>query len=277
MKSNLQAEKEKSRRSKLINQHFTRWRIIEFSHKNEKGGDYYLCECSCELKTRREVLVYHLLNGRSKSCGCIGSEKISGTKEYRAWKSMQQRCYSKNRKSYKYYGGRGIKVCKGWLDSFQNFLNDMGICQPNLTLDRIKTNLHYSCGKCEECLGNGWKFNCRWDTRKVQSRNRRNNILIKYKKETRCLSEWAEILNMNYDMLLQRFHLGWSNEDILSLSKIETKGENCHYAKLKEKDVLEIRKMYKKGKFGYVRISRIYGVTPQAIEHIINRKSWKHI
>jgi len=83
------------------------------------------------------------------------------TPEYRAWQMMKNRCYNTRSKDYPYYGGRGIAVCKRWVDSFPNFLEDMGRRpSPLHTLDRIKTARGYS------------PSNCRWATRKVQSRNR---------------------------------------------------------------------------------------------------------
>lgn len=84
---------------------------------------------------------------------------------YRKWVSMLQRCSNKNHPNYKRYGGAGITVCAPWLD-FSNFLNDMGIPEKGLSLDRIDNSKGY------------FKENCRWVSRKVQSENRgtpRNN------------------------------------------------------------------------------------------------------
>ena len=83
------------------------------------------------------------------------------TAEYRAWQNMRQRCSNELQIDFKYYGGRGIKVCEEW-SSFSTFLRDMGR-RPSKhhTLDRRDTN------------GNYEKSNCRWITRAAQSRNRR--------------------------------------------------------------------------------------------------------
>lgn len=85
--------------------------------------------------------------------------------EYHVWRGMLKRCNNPKHKSYKYYGGRGIKVCKRWHE-FKFFLKDMGQRPIGLTLDRTNVN------------GNYCKLNCTWANWSDQMRNRRrlNNI-----------------------------------------------------------------------------------------------------
>jgi DNA-binding XRE family transcriptional regulator len=86
------------------------------------------------------------------------------------WGCMKQRCLNMNHTAYRYYGDRGIKICDRWLESFDNFLEDMGDAPEGLTIDRIDNN------------GNYEKSNCRWITMKKQNKNKRisNGPRIKY-------------------------------------------------------------------------------------------------
>jgi hypothetical protein len=96
--------------------------------------------------------------------------------EYGAWSNMKNRCFNVTNKSYKNYGGRGITVCLGWRQSFTSFYEDMGPRPARLTLDRIDNDGNYSCGRCEECIANGWPMNCRWATWSEQYHNRRSTL-----------------------------------------------------------------------------------------------------
>jgi hypothetical protein len=91
--------------------------------------------------------------------------KVTGHKLYWIWREMRYRCNCPTNKNFAYYGGRGIRVCKRW-DSFAAFLADMGRRPPGMTLDRLDNDGDYK------------PSNCRWATRKEQSSNRRNCILV---------------------------------------------------------------------------------------------------
>ena len=81
---------------------------------------------------------------------------------YHAWHSMKSRCLNPNIPDFKNYGGRGIKVCQHWLESFENFRDDMFFTwQQGLQLDRINND------------GNYEPSNCQWSARSVNIKNRR--------------------------------------------------------------------------------------------------------
>jgi len=73
---------------------------------------------------------------------------MSKTPTFRIWAGMKSRCYDSNSRIYKYYGGRGIKVCDRWRDSFMNFYNDMGLFKKGLQLDRINNDGDYEPSNC---------------------------------------------------------------------------------------------------------------------------------
>ncbi len=118
----------------------------------------YKCFCGNEFETHS----YDINRGKTQSCGCLKvTHKLSNHRLYKTWRSMIDRCCNINNKRYKDYGSRGIVICNEWL-SVENFINDMyPSYQDGLSIDRIDNNKGYS------------KDNCRWTTRKIQSRNTR--------------------------------------------------------------------------------------------------------
>jgi len=117
---------------------------------------------------------------------------------------MIRRCYNEEHVKYASYGGRGIRVCKRWLESFDSFLEDMGVPAADKTLDRRDNNKNYT------------PSNCRWASRKQQARNTRANRLITIDGETRCLTEWCEIRGIPISTVYARLHAGWSETDALT-------------------------------------------------------------
>lgn len=195
----------------LTGQKFIRLIVIKRVANNKHGKSMWLCLCKCGQKTI--VLSNNLRSGASKSCGCYSTNNAlkhghtknkKTTKTYYSWSDMIARCINLNDKYYKDYGGRGIKVCKRWLNSFENFLEDMGEVPKGLQIDRIDNNKGY------------YKDNCRWVTSKQNSRNRRNNRLITYDGKTQCLSTWAEEFNIDQHVFRGRIKLGWSMKEALT-------------------------------------------------------------
>ncbi len=204
----------------LTGQRFGRLTIVKKADPliNGKGYKKRKWECVCDCGNILNVLEGNLKNGHTKSCGCLQKEKVretgrkrkihgkSKTREHIIWISMRQRCFDKNHKAYKNYGGRGIRVCDRWLKSFKNFWKDMGEgYNDKLTIDRIDVN------------GNYCKENCKWATYKEQANNKRNNRFITYKGETKTILKWSEETGIKYETILARIkYYNWSIERTLT-------------------------------------------------------------
>lgn len=187
----------------------------------QKYGTYIVDEIidkkvylKCE-KCHRELVVLKskIDNYESFPCACTQSPTtethgMSRTRTYSSWIGMKQRCYDKKSLRYKNYGGRGIKVCDRWLNSFENFLEDMGVRPDgNFTLDRVDVDGDY----CPE--------NCRWADAKTQANNMTTNVRRTYNGVTHTLKEWSEIYGIKYSLLRARIARGWDIEKALFYKK----------------------------------------------------------
>lgn len=186
----------------LTGRQFGRLLVVGFSHKDKGGRSYWHVRCVCGGE--KIVEGNNLKTDHTKSCGCIKEICIpthakSNTPSYLSWAAMKSRCYNKKTKAYKYYGGRGIKVCDRWLSSFENFLEDMGERPKNMILERINNNKGY------------YKNNCKWATWEEQANNRRGNKIINYNGLSLTLPQWARKLHIHKSTLNNRINVSnWS-------------------------------------------------------------------
>jgi len=198
-----------------IGERFSRWLVIDVGTETKHGHYGLFVECDCGSK--RSVAASDIVLGKSKSCGCLANELLVSRTithgkryhpDYSVWRNMRSRCSDQKNKEYQNYGGRGIKVCAAWQDSFGAFLSDMGE-RPSLdlTLDRIDTD------------GNYEPSNCRWATLTEQARNKRNNRLFEIEGERKTLNEWCEIYKVNPVLAKSRISKKWSILDALNRPK----------------------------------------------------------
>lgn len=120
------------------------------------------------------------------------------TRLYKIWEGMKARCYNSKAGHYEKYGGRGIEVCNQWKYSFPVFKEwalQNGY-EEHLTIERKDNNKGYT------------PENCRWATRAEQVRNKRDNLLVTYNGETKCLMEWSRKYGINYWTLKARYYKG---------------------------------------------------------------------
>ena len=154
-----------------------------------------LCDCGTEYICRAA----HLVTGFSKSCGCNRfTHNKSHLSEYGIWNMMIRRCTVRSDKSFKNYGGRGIKVCDRWRTSFEHFLADMGE-RPSLRhqIERKNNN------------GNYEPENCCWIHHSLQARNRRSSSWLTSDGITLTIAEWSEKTNLSAATISGRISRGW--------------------------------------------------------------------
>lgn len=178
-----------------------------------KGDDTkYNCQCDCGGSCI--VYGYNLNNGNTKSCGCLSKEtntknfsthgKSKNCAEYGIWQAIKSRCYREKDKRYNDWGGRGIKMCERWINSFENFFEDMGPRPSNKhSIDRWPNN-----------NGNYEPDNCRWGTEEQQRRGKRNNVWIEYKGQRMIRADWAKVFGIKGSYIRELMNRGKSFEFI---------------------------------------------------------------
>lgn len=131
---------------------------------------------------------------------------LSHIPEFRVWTAMKYRCNNPRCPCYNRYGGRGIKVCDQWAHSFENFLADMGR-RPDAkhSLERKDNGLDYSPN------------NCIWAVAETQTNNRRNNVRLPFRGQSKTIAQWARTLGIEDGTIRARlFRWRWSIDDALS-------------------------------------------------------------
>lgn len=188
--------------------------IKHHSQGRQKNGAAFnqwecVCDCGEPLVVRGEYLKY----GNKRSClACSRKTRRQGgltpTEIGNIWSGVLARCYDKSgQRRYRRYAGRGIKMCERWRESLPAFAADMGPRpSPGHSVDRINNDGHYSCGKCDECLANGWPTNCRWATMHEQILNSSHPRFIEHEGESLCLSEWARRIGISREAMRLRLN-----------------------------------------------------------------------
>lgn len=168
--------------------HYEKYGKLIVLNEDIQGVSFCKCDCGKYHFARTD----DIKRGKIKSCGCYrvqvtgdrrrthGMSGKNTTRAYSTWRGMHQRCEDKNADMFKYYGGRGILVCKEWSgrDGFVTFLSDMGNPPENMSLDRIDNSKGYS------------KENCRWATATQQARNKRE--VVKYRIGGKTIAQISE-------------------------------------------------------------------------------------
>lgn len=212
-----------------IGQKFSR---LTVSKQTKSIGRKKRFDCACECGKIVTVDMYSLLNGSTQSCGCLGIERRgkanslrsthgeshkNKSPEYRTWLHIKYRCYNRKSNRFKIYGGRGIKVCKKWINSYESFLKDVGRRPSNNhSIERINVN------------GNYEPSNVKWATKKEQARNTRNTRWMSVGGIDKTFMEWCEIYKINPGTVNERIKRGWTlDENLFKPSDVKYRNKRC--------------------------------------------------
>ena len=189
----------------------------ETEERSKSGTIKYICNCDCGNTVTVDGT--SLRNGNTKSCGCLQKSLaksmcvkrntvhgMANTRLYRLWSDIKRRCYNKSDVSYKFYGGRGIKMCEEWRNDFKVFADwayktgyDITAQRGEYTIERINVNEDYSAE------------NCTWKTIVEQQRNKRSTKKYLYNGEYYTLSELENLSGIKSTTLFNRIkYMGMS-------------------------------------------------------------------
>jgi hypothetical protein len=177
-----------------------------------KSGNVTKWECNCDCGHKSEIHVSTLSQGLIRHCENCRTKRarrqttakkrerhgLGKGDTYISYSKMISRVYNPRHTSYKQYGCRGLTVCDRWLESYLNFLEDMGERPKGMTLERIDNKKGYS------------PDNCKWASRKEQQRNRRNTLYVNFNGEKRKLIELIEEENNQYESVGSKYRLTYN-------------------------------------------------------------------
>lgn len=203
---------------------------IQYCHGKPTKLRKVKCKCECGgIVISRLIMV---MNGDTKSCGCLKKEQdydnlhlwkkpkyrelVNGLGQhvlYVRWSQMMGRCYNPTNHAYKHYGGRGILVDVRW-HNISNFIGDMyPSYKDGLQLERVNNDKGYGVD------------NCTWATREEQANNRRTTVRVVYNGQLYGLSVICKKLNLGYSRIytLMKYYKISFEESILKYDKIGNK------------------------------------------------------
>jgi hypothetical protein len=205
----------------LTGQRFGAWTVLHHSPSDRKGAFWW---CKCDCGTEKAVLGHSLRSNGSVSCGCLGRELqkaaitthgMTSAPEFGVWTQIKSRCYNPRNASWQWYGGKGVKVCPQWLNSFEQFYFDMGPRPtPRHQIDRIDSDGDYE------------PSNCRWVTPTVNIRNRKNAQVFEIEGVVKPAVEWAAIYGISYTALMSRVRRGM--DPLAALTRPYALGKRTH-------------------------------------------------
>jgi len=200
----------------IIGKRFGRLIVLQYVGvaTNHKSIFECVCDCGKHIVVKRNSLV----TDHTKSCGCLYEEAIQvnalkhGLRNhalYHTWLNIKDRCGNPNNSHYKYYGGKGIKVCSEWANDFKKFYDwslSVGWVK-GLSIERNNNSKGYE------------PSNCRYIPLIEQCKNKTSNIMITINNETKYLAEWCLETGVNPSTAYSRINRGWDMVKAVTLNK----------------------------------------------------------
>ena len=177
-------------------------RFGRLSIQHYVGNASWLTKCDCG--NDKVVPTKQLLRSQTQSCGCLMIDRTKeantrhgkkGSRVYRIWNGMLNRCRNAKTKEFHRYGGRGIKVCERWA-SFENFYHDMGDPPDGLTIERNDND------------GNYEPDNCRWASVGEQAMNKSSNVFVELDGKRMTAAQCDRILGRHNGTTARRIRQG---------------------------------------------------------------------
>ena len=237
----------------ITGQTFGKLTVLKEAGRNSENRATWVCKCECGKEAI--VIGKSLRQGHTKSCGCIvNKHNMTDTPTWTTWRAMMRRCYETTFKHYSRYGARGILVQESWHE-FVNFYNDMGERPDGTSLDRINNDGNYEVTNCRWAdnftqnnnrgnyntsytLNGVTKNQSEWARElgiketAIQERLRRgwsvekalttpcksftkDNRVWEYQGESKNLSQWAKVVEIEVSTLHHRLKAGWTIEQTL--------------------------------------------------------------
>lgn len=199
--------------SHYIGRRFGSLLVLEDLKLRGKHGSRVL-KTICDCGKEKIAVVAYLLCGKTQSCGCLKSRLSAerGTKHglyyhplYRLWHMVYDRCYNPKNISYCNYGAKGVVMCDEWKNDFMSFYNwaILNGWAKGLQIDKDKLS--------SEQVGKIYSPEyCCFLQRKENMWHRGNSRMVEYQGQTKCLAEWASVLNLDFKLLSGRYKKKWN-------------------------------------------------------------------
>lgn len=184
----------------------------------------WMCSCSCG--GIKNVLSENLLSGNTQSCGCLSKENPHNIRHglrrhplYGVWKGIKARCYNKKNKAYHNYGGRGVVMCKEWIDNPEAFINwaldsgwehGMEVDKDKKAIEKGVASIEYSPLYCS-ILTNKENMNYRSDNRRITAFG-----------ESKTMAQWTDLYQLPPKAIYSRLKIGWDEEKAISTPILKT-------------------------------------------------------